>query len=106
MSVSHGKRSTEYKNYLTARDRVIVSFDTDRGLITSFSIQYELLHNGRWRKVVRYDTHYGCHKHTFRRDGGDYRKDTLFNSFNEAFTILLDEVKYNFEAMRENYLSN
>jgi len=100
------ERKTNYITTLTHRDRVAVSFQTKRGHVSHFSLQYEILLEGRWRKVVRFDSSHGVpHKHTFRRNGEAYRHDIPFSDIKEALTTLLLHIKDNYESMRENYLS-
>lgn len=57
---------------------VRVSFDTERGQVTDFTVQYEIWRDGRWLPVVRYDSAHGQpHRDTLDRTGRVVDKDWM-----------------------------
>ncbi|HSW99471.1 MAG TPA: hypothetical protein VLH38_00365 [Patescibacteria group bacterium] len=64
-----------YRKYFTDIVRVVVHQDISGPTVLSFSLQLELLLDGRWRKIVRFDSAHGQpHRHVFYPDGKEYRE--------------------------------
>jgi hypothetical protein len=100
------EKNIEYTNALTDEDRVKVRQHQDGKNILEFSVQYEALIDGRWRKITRYDSCHGIpHRHVFHIDGKEYRHTVVANDNNEAFTEALMVTKKNFLKFKENYLT-
>jgi hypothetical protein len=99
------EKHIEYTTTLSDIDRLKVRQHQDGRHIIEFSVQYEALIDGRWRKIVRYDScHGGPHRHVFNADRKEYRHAVVANNNNEAFTEALLVIKKNFPLIKENYL--
>lgn len=70
---------------------------TDRGKVIRFVVQLEVLVQGKWRPVVRYDSAHGqSHRHRFRPREGQ-RKELLGMSFEDALTFAEGDLRQNWE---------
>lgn len=63
------------REYLTAvgelGDRIRVRFTTERGRVVRYAVQFEVLHENRYRPAVRYDSAHGVpHRDTLDWQGG------------------------------------
>jgi hypothetical protein len=98
------KRKT-YVFMLSDEDRKRHEHISDKGVIAGFIVQYEILHDGKWLPVVRYDSAHGfAHKDLMRPDG---RKEKILigaMDFNEALTMADKDISENWERYRERFL--
>ena len=93
-----------YVQMVTSRDRIRVRFKKDRGKITDFVVQYEMLVKGKWAAVVRYDTAHGQpHTDVISPDGTKEKRLLHFPNYNDAFSYSQEDVKANWERQRERY---
>lgn len=67
-------------------------------------MQLEVLLEGKWRPVIRYDTsHRFAHRDMHRMRGRAVKTD-LKMSFEEALTHALDDLRDNWELYRKRFL--
>jgi hypothetical protein len=85
---------------LSEVDRMIVRQDRVGNDILAFSVQLEVLLNGRWRKAMRFDSSDGHpHRHVFYPNGKEYRENMATNDNNEAFTQAQTIMKNSFQEI-------
>ena len=59
-----------YQSELSADDRMDVRFETEKGQVVAFAVNYAARIDGTWHPVIRFDTAHGApHVHRFWRDG-------------------------------------
>ena len=77
---------------------------TERGQVTAFTVQMELLLGGHWKPVVRFDTARGfAHRDLYRRSGGAI-KTPLGMDFRTARTFAQEEILVNWRRHRDLFL--
>lgn len=70
-----------------------------------FSVQYEILYQGTWLPVVRYDTAHGyAHKDLIKPDGTQEKIFLGSADFNEALTLADKDIDENWARYRERFL--
>ena len=78
---------------------------TEKGKISGFVVQYEILLENKWMPVVRYDTAHGyAHKDLINPDGS---KEKIFMGvvdLNEALTLADRDINENWERYKDRYL--
>lgn len=85
-------------------DRMIIRQDRVGHTIRDFSVQLDLLINGRWRVAIRFDSAHGRpHRHIFYPNGFKYREFMANEDNNEAFTQAQAIVKKSFQEIHERY---
>lgn len=85
-------------------DRLRVKASKIRGRIVSFVVQYEVLIQGEWRAIVRYDTaHRFAHKDILHPDGSVDKQPLDFASLNLAFTFAIQDLKSLWRWYRYGY---
>src|SRR5271170_1341683 len=90
---------------LTDTDYIKVSHVRSRNRVLKFSVQYNGLIEGRWRKVTRYDNAHGSpHRHVYYPDRAEYKHPMSTIDNNLAFTEAQTVIKKNFMHMRERYI--
>ncbi len=78
---------------------------TQRGKITEFAVQLEVLVRGEWKPVIRYDcAHDFAHRDLYDLKG-EWRKEDLQMSYEDALTFADDDIDDNWEVYRERFLS-
>jgi hypothetical protein len=91
---------------LTDTARVAVHQDISGPDVVAFSLQLELLLDGRWRKVVRFDSAHGQpHRHVFYPDGREYREAMSLQNNNLAFTEAGKILAESFQGYCERYIA-
>jgi hypothetical protein len=94
-----------YTNALTDVDHIAVRYVSVGRSIVQYSVQYNSLIEGSWRKITRIDSKHGSpHRHIFRMTGTQYRESFPYSDLNESFTQALELIKRNFASMKANYL--
>ncbi len=79
------------------------SHDTVKGTVVTFVVQLEVLCDGKWCPVVRYDSAHGfSHIDWFRRSG-ESRKESLTLTFAEALTLADEDVQEKWEEYRDRF---
>ncbi|MEK7152980.1 MAG: hypothetical protein AAB834_03470 [Patescibacteria group bacterium] len=85
-------------------DQMIVRQDRAGHIIQEFSVQLEILINGRWRVAMRFDSaHNRPHRHIFYPNGVKYREFMAADDNNEAFTQAQAILKKSFREIHERY---
>jgi hypothetical protein len=97
-----------------ARDYTIVLTDTDRikvrqvrngRRVVNFSVQYETLIRGHWRRVTRFDNAHGyAHRHVYYPHQPEYKQAMNTHDINTAFTEAQAIIKRRFPRLRESYI--
>lgn len=81
-----------------------VQCQVNRARVIRFTVQLEVLAEGQWRPVVRYDTaHRFAHCHWYRPSGKVIKMD-LKMAFEEALTQALNDLRDNWELYRDRFL--
>ncbi len=79
-------RDIEYERPLDVNTRMHAQYRVTRGRVTRFVVQLEVLLEGRWQPVVRYDTaHRFAHCDLYQPNGQVIKTD-LKMTFEEALT--------------------
>ena len=94
-----GERKREFFTDIPEGDGTIrVRFDTERGRVTDFTVQYDVWREDRWRPVVRYDSAHGRpHRDILDRTGRVVSKEWLPGAMtnNLAMQYALRDIKAN-----------
>jgi hypothetical protein len=104
---SRGKAMPEKKYIvpLSDVDRMVIRQDRSGHSIISFSVQLEILVNGRWRKAMRFDSkHDQPHRHVFYPDGREYKEAMVTQDNNVAFTESQRIVAASFQLVHDRYI--
>jgi len=97
-------RDIEYERQLDLDTLMRARYHVARGRVSRFIVQLEVLAEGKWRPVVRYDTsHRFAHRDLYRARGRAVKSD-LKMTFEEALTYALDDLRENWESYREKFL--
>jgi len=76
----------------------------DKGFILGFVAQYEAYIDGKWREVVRFDTHHGfAHKDIIHPNGRKEKQPLSFQDYNTAFTFAVNDIKTSWRWYRHGY---
>lgn len=95
-----------YFRYLTHEDRVRCRIEVEKGKVTKFVVQYEILVKNQWAAVTRFDTyHHGVHRDLLDPDGIVTKKWFLHLNFDEGLNFAYDDIENNWERYRKWYLS-
>jgi hypothetical protein len=85
--------------------RIRCRYDRLRKQILRFAVQLEILHQGTWRPVVRYDNAHGfCHRDPLHPDGTPDKTRILVGDLNESFTYAIEDLRANWEAHHARFL--
>lgn len=100
------ERPRQWVTPLSDVDRVAVRLTTDGPLVLEFSVQYEALIAGHWRRIVRYDNAHGsgAHRHVYYPNKRELRQIVHPQDDNQGLTEAQMIVKQNFKKFRENYI--
>ena len=95
------------------KEYVYLLSDTDRkrhihsrtGKITDFLVQYEVLIDGKWAPVVRYDTAHGyAHKHILNPDGSKQKVILGAYGYEAALSLADLDINQNWKAYKARYM--
>ena len=96
---------TEYLRLLDDENRIRVKFETERGKIQKFIVQYEVMVVSNWKPVVRYDTAHGfAHRDILMPDGSQKKESFDLGDFGSTLTFAQEDLLRNWKSYRENYL--
>lgn len=91
----------DFSEDFTDEDRMIVLFETRRGTVVSFRVQYQAEIAGTLYPVVRYDTAHGYpHRDLLDANGDTISKTPIGGSLNYALGTAIDDIKDNWERYR------
>ena len=99
-------REIEFLETLSPResDRLRVWAWIEKGIVTSFVVQYEAMIEGRWHPVVRYDTAHGfAHRDLMRPRGAPEKQPIAVADLNSAFTFAIRDVRVLWKQYRAGY---
>jgi hypothetical protein len=96
----------EYELSLAASDKLKIRFESSRGEVVYFVVQYYAKIKGKWRTIMRVDNHHGYpHKHTYYLQKKESRvKLKQDNSI--VFNQYIEHIKLSFKSIKENYLNS
>lgn len=95
-----------YIRYLTHEDRVRCRIEVEKGEVTKFVVQYEILVKDQWASVTRFDTYHNAVHRDFRDPDGTVAKKWYFHlDFDEGLNFAYDDIGNNWERYRQWYLS-
>lgn len=78
--------------------------ETQRGKVVRFMVQLEVLVQGEWKPVIRYDYAHGyAHRDRFNLQG-DQLKEDLGMSYEEALTFADEDIDNHWETYRNHFL--
>lgn len=90
----------------TDSDRIVVVWRVNKGIVTSFAVQYDTRMDKVWVEVSRVDTCHGsAHRHLFNPSGKETRIAFHCNNYSQGFTEAKKFITENFECLRDNYLT-
>ena len=103
-----GRKTWQHEHIGTIESGVSVrvAFDRDRGRKTDFLVQLEVLVEGRWRPVVRYDTAHGqAHRDLLAWNGRVVEKTWMPSEldFNRCLSVAEHDVTTNARTYIETY---
>ena len=95
----------EFFRVIDHQTRLRVFVVTDKGRVTSFSVQLEILLEHDWSPIARYDTHHGfAHLDILHRRGTRDKIRLVAKDFNEALHIAFADLVTNWERYVEAYM--
>lgn len=95
---------TNYQRVLDVDVRMRATFITEKTEVKSFRVQLEVLVEGKWREVMRYNTAHGFAHRDFYYPDGSINKVDLKMTFKNALTYALIDIRDNWEKYRNNFL--
>ena len=97
-------RVTEYIIPLGENARKRHYHETAGGKVTRFVVQLEVLVEGQWKVVIRYDSAHGlAHIDRYRLDGAK-AKTELVLKFDEALVLADEDIRENWRIYRKGFL--
>lgn len=98
-------KETEFVVLLTFTDRYRHYHLSDKGRVIKFTVQYEILIQGKWHPVVRYDTaHQYAHKDILHPNGRVDKTPLYLSNYNVALAYAESDIKSNWIKYRNRYL--
>ncbi|OGR54258.1 MAG: hypothetical protein A3I11_07685 [Elusimicrobia bacterium RIFCSPLOWO2_02_FULL_39_32] len=95
----------EFIRLLDPENRIRIKFETKRGNVHQFSVQYEALIETEWTAIVRYDTAHGfTHRDILMPDGSARKESIDLEDFGSALTYAQEDLLRNWERYKEDYL--
>jgi len=77
--------------------------ETEKGRVTNFTVQLEVLVERHWKVVVRYDFAHGiAHIDQYLPDGSKV-KNELYLKISEALTLADEDIKENWKAYQKAF---
>ncbi len=96
--------AAEYVAPLGEKVRKRHRHEADKGKVTSFAVQLEVLAEHEWKVVIRYDSAHGySHMDRFYRDGRRVKKD-LHLDLKDALTLADEDIKDNWKAYQRAFM--
>ena len=91
----------------SGEDRLRFRFTKDKGKISDLVVQYEILINGHWRPVVRYDCAHGFfHRDIISCDGSKVKKAIDVPDLNYALLFARQDIEDKWEWYKEQFLKS
>lgn len=99
------EQRTEYVIRLSPQDRYRHTHIRVKEKIVFFRIQLEILWDGKWMPVVRYDTAHGFVHRDLLDKKGHVVKTPIFNQdLNDALTFAENDLKANWLSYRKRFM--
>lgn len=74
-----------------------------KGKVIKFMVQLEVKYEGNWKQVIRYDCAHGyAHQDSYDLHG-NYKKEEMSLSFEEAMTLADDDIDENWENYKNRF---
>lgn len=98
-------RHVEFRRSLDDDNELRISFDSDRGEISKFTVQLECrFDNEDWIAVIRYDTAHGfAHCDVLHPYKATAKTEMLTRNYNEALTFAINQLAENWFEYRRRY---
>jgi len=97
-------RVTEYVIPLGENARKRHYHEAAGGKVTHFAVQLEVLVEGQWKAVIRYDSSHGlAHIDRYRLDGTKVKTE-LDLTFEEALVLADEDIRENWKIYRKGFL--
>jgi hypothetical protein len=97
-------RNIEYERQLDLDTRIRAQYQVNRGSVSRFTVQLEVLVEGHWQPVVRYDTsHRFAHCDLYQHRGQVIKTD-LKMTFEEGLTYAINDLRDNWESYKNRFL--
>lgn len=94
---------TEYVIPLGEKARKRHYHETEKGRITGFAVQLEVLVNDAWKVVIRYDSAHGfAHIDRYYLDGRKVKKE-LHLKLSETLTLADEDIKENWKSYQRAF---
>lgn len=78
--------------------------ESEKGKVTAFAVQLEVLVGEQWKVVIRYDSAHGfAHVDRYYLDGRKVKKE-LHLKLSEALTLADEDIKENWKAYQTAFL--
>jgi hypothetical protein len=105
----NGRQEKHHDAFVAGGDAIRFRWTSERGRIVAFTVQFEVLIEGRYRPAARYDSAHGrAHRDTLDWNGRPIRglKHWLPESmnFNDALTFAERDFKVNAAEYRREFL--
>jgi hypothetical protein len=85
--------------------RIRCSYERVGKQIVRFTVQLEIVVDGNWVPVVRYDNAHGfCHRDTLHPDGSQDKTPLFPGDANDTFTTGVEELKASWQVHQARYL--
>jgi len=96
--------------YITLNEivRIFVYLDTNKKEVKRFVVKLELLNNGKWINVERYDTHHDCiHKDIMGKDGKK-KRSIIYEHLNSesGVNVAIKDFRENYQIYIWRYLND
>lgn len=97
-------REVSFIRWLTETCRIRHAHFQHKGQVVRFVVQLELLHQGTWQAVRRYDTAHGFTHCDILHPGGQAEKLPLaFHDYNEALTFAEADLRVHWSLYTQRY---
>ena len=95
----------EFFRQIDYQTRLRVLVVTEKGQVTRFLVQLEIIVEDDWTPICRYDTHHGfAHQDILHPDGRADKIRLVARDFNEALHMAFADLVTNWERYVEGYL--
>jgi len=103
--MADGMKKVEYVAPLGFDGRRRVRHERTEGEVIRFMVQYEILVDGQWHSVVRYDNCHGFSHMDLMHPGGRKEKtDLLLKDLNICLTFAENDLRANWANYRKRFL--
>ena|GEM_PF-1236843 len=99
------QKSRKYIRLLGPENRLRVYYQSEKGKVRKFSLQYESLIQSKWHTILRIDNFHNSvpHKHVYYLNRR-VRRATLGTDPHKVFNFWRDYIEDNYPTIKDNYL--